>query len=107
MVFRWARPHVGVEVSEIHPALTDFDSTPTVQFPDARLSAGATAFHSAPDFIFGCVAHSVLFLLATAASGVSHAVAQKIIKAARRHRYLVAAIACAAAKFLSRCFSIF
>jgi hypothetical protein len=56
---RWARPHIGEEVSERFPAIADTNATPAVIVKHDALRITTAAAHALPDFIFRSLLHAV------------------------------------------------
>lgn len=59
MMRRWARPHVGVKVSEAEPTLANLYAAPAVAVVSGRTWPGAASDHVIPDPVFRGAAHAV------------------------------------------------
>jgi len=59
---RWAPPHVGKKVFELHPSFADFDASTAVSYVRSICFRAASSFHAAPTAIRRRVMHTVLSL---------------------------------------------
>jgi hypothetical protein len=59
MFKRWTRPHIGVEVFELHPAATNRDAPTAVFFISRGALSEATRSHPVPYNVFGRLTHPV------------------------------------------------